>query len=107
MTSEPRGARRVDGDGHLGYVMPIGGVAAYRDQVSVVGDDRLGVHVGMAAPINSLDVHAYARHGPHSTPRSKTSGPDSRAVLTARPARSLLDVAAQHAPEADGARRLW
>src|SRR5438045_4923784 len=24
-------------DGHLGYVMPIGGVAAYRDRVSVVG----------------------------------------------------------------------
>ena len=24
-------------DGHLGYVMPIGGVAAYRDEVSVVG----------------------------------------------------------------------
>src|SRR6266508_4383745 len=24
-------------DGHLGYVMPIGGVAAYRHQVSVVG----------------------------------------------------------------------
>ncbi|HEY0971674.1 MAG TPA: RtcB family protein [Gemmatimonadales bacterium] len=24
-------------DGHVGYVMPIGGVAAYRDQVSVVG----------------------------------------------------------------------
>jgi tRNA-splicing ligase RtcB (3'-phosphate/5'-hydroxy nucleic acid ligase) len=24
-------------DGHMGYVMPIGGVAAYRDQVSVVG----------------------------------------------------------------------
>jgi tRNA-splicing ligase RtcB (3'-phosphate/5'-hydroxy nucleic acid ligase) len=24
-------------DGHLGYVMPIGGVAAYRDQISVVG----------------------------------------------------------------------
>src|SRR5438067_8341387 len=24
-------------DGHLGYVMPIGGVAAYRDQVSVAG----------------------------------------------------------------------
>ncbi|MGH7720647.1 MAG: RtcB family protein [Gemmatimonadaceae bacterium] len=33
--------RAVDGalmaDGHVGYVMPIGGVAAYRDQVSVVG----------------------------------------------------------------------
>ena len=24
-------------DGHLGYVMPIGGVAAYQNQVSVVG----------------------------------------------------------------------
>src|ERR671912_676409 len=24
-------------DGHLGYVMPIGGVAAYKEQVSVVG----------------------------------------------------------------------
>src|ERR1043166_6399540 len=24
-------------DGHVGYIMPIGGVAAYRDQVSVVG----------------------------------------------------------------------
>ena len=24
-------------DGHVGYVMPIGGVAAYRDLVSVVG----------------------------------------------------------------------
>src|SRR5260370_1155687 len=24
-------------DGHLGYVMPIGGVAAYRNQVSIVG----------------------------------------------------------------------
>ena len=24
-------------DGHLGYVMPIGGVAAYENQVSVVG----------------------------------------------------------------------
>ncbi|MFL5578232.1 MAG: RtcB family protein, partial [Gemmatimonadaceae bacterium] len=24
-------------DGHVGYVMPIGGVAAYRGQVSVVG----------------------------------------------------------------------
>jgi tRNA-splicing ligase RtcB len=34
-------ARAVDAalmaDGHLGYIMPIGGVAAYRDQVSVVG----------------------------------------------------------------------
>ena len=26
-------------DGHLGYIMPIGGVAAYRNKVSVVGVD--------------------------------------------------------------------
>ena len=34
-----RGAARVAlmADGHLGYVMPIGGVAAYRSRVSVVG----------------------------------------------------------------------
>ena len=25
------------GDGHLGYIMPIGGVAAYRNEVSVAG----------------------------------------------------------------------
>jgi tRNA-splicing ligase RtcB len=35
------GSRAVDAslmaDGHVGYVMPIGGVASYRDQVSVVG----------------------------------------------------------------------
>src|SRR5213083_1719128 len=35
-------ASRADGaalmaDGHLGYIMPIGGVAAYRDRVSVAG----------------------------------------------------------------------
>ncbi|MFA5552574.1 MAG: hypothetical protein WDA03_13290 [Trueperaceae bacterium] len=27
-------------DGHLGYIMPIGGVAAYRPQVSVAGATR-------------------------------------------------------------------
>ena len=35
------GSRAVDAalmaDGHVGYVMPIGGVATYRDRVSVVG----------------------------------------------------------------------
>ncbi|HUQ80563.1 MAG TPA: RtcB family protein [Gemmatimonadaceae bacterium] len=38
---EDVGSRAVDAalmaDGHVGYVMPIGGVAAYREQVSVVG----------------------------------------------------------------------
>ena len=34
-----RRARKVAlmADGHVGYVMPIGGVAAYQDAVSVVG----------------------------------------------------------------------
>ena len=30
-------------DGHLGYVMPIGGVAAYRNEVSPIG---VGVDIG-------------------------------------------------------------
>jgi len=34
-------------DGHLGYVMPIGGVAAYRNQVSVVG---VGFDIAWATP---------------------------------------------------------
>ncbi len=45
---EPKNDRSVSGrcqprpaalmaDGHLGYVMPIGGVAAYKEEVSVVG----------------------------------------------------------------------
>ena len=38
-------------DGHLGYVMPIGGVAAYRDEVSVVG-------VGFDMPSAATICHA-------------------------------------------------
>jgi tRNA-splicing ligase RtcB (3'-phosphate/5'-hydroxy nucleic acid ligase) len=55
-------------DGHLGYVMPIGGVAAYREQVSVVGvgfdiacgnaairtDLNLGTAPGLAERLPSL-----------------------------------------------------
>jgi len=52
-------------DGHLGYVMPIGGVAAYTEQVSVVGgsmgDDAVIVR-GTAAPgtpIETLVIGAF------------------------------------------------
>ncbi len=42
-------------DGHLGYVMPIGGVAAYRNQVSVVGVG-FDIACGNAAIRTDLDV---------------------------------------------------
>ena len=43
-------------DGHLGYVMPIGGVAAYRDRVSVVGVG-LDIACGNAAIRTDLPLH--------------------------------------------------
>lgn len=43
-------------DGHLGYVMPIGGVAAYRDQVSVVGVG-FDIACGNAAILTDLTLH--------------------------------------------------
>lgn len=42
-------------DGHLGYVMPIGGVAAYRNQVSVVG---VGFDIGCGNMAIRLDCQA-------------------------------------------------
>ncbi len=42
-------------DGHVGYVMPIGGVAAYRNQVSVVGVG-FDIACGNAAIRTDLDV---------------------------------------------------
>src|SRR5580765_7621193 len=44
-------------DGHLGYVMPIGGVAAYRDKVSVVGVG-FDIACGNAAIRTDLEVPA-------------------------------------------------
>jgi tRNA-splicing ligase RtcB (3'-phosphate/5'-hydroxy nucleic acid ligase) len=44
-------------DGHLGYVMPIGGVAAYRDQVSVVG---VGFDIACGNCAIRTDLHADA-----------------------------------------------
>ena len=43
-------------DGHVGYVMPIGGVAAYRDQVSVVGVG-FDIACGNAAIRTDLSLH--------------------------------------------------
>ena len=43
-------------DGHLGYVMPIGGVAAYREQVSVVGVG-FDIACGNAAIRTDLSLH--------------------------------------------------
>ena len=47
-------------DGHVGYVMPIGGVAAYRDQVSVVGVG-FDIACGNAAIRTDLTLDALGR----------------------------------------------
>ncbi len=45
-------------DGHLGYVMPIGGVAAYRNQVSIVGVG-FDIACGNCAIQTNLDVGTH------------------------------------------------
>ena len=47
-------------DGHLGYVMPIGGVAAYREQVSVVGVG-FDIACGNAAIRTDLSLEDFGR----------------------------------------------
>jgi len=47
-------------DGHVGYVMPIGGVAAYRNQVSVVGVG-FDIACGNAAILTDRFIHDYSR----------------------------------------------
>ena len=59
-----RVARRAEhvalmADGHLGYVMPIGGVAAYRNQVSVAGVG-FDIACGNAAIRTDLQLHDLA-----------------------------------------------
>ncbi len=49
-------------DGHLGYVMPIGGVAAYRDRVSVVGVG-FDIACGNAAIRTDLSLHGTGLAG--------------------------------------------
>src|SRR6185503_6211221 len=48
-------------DGHVGYVMPIGGVAAYRNEVSVVGVG-FDIACGNAAIRTDLTLEALGRH---------------------------------------------
>src|SRR5687768_3182113 len=47
-------------DGHVGYVMPIGGVAAYRDAVSVVGVG-FDIACGNAAIRTDLTLESFGR----------------------------------------------
>jgi tRNA-splicing ligase RtcB len=47
-------------DGHLGYVMPIGGVAAYREKASVVGVG-FDIACGNAAILTDRTAHDYTR----------------------------------------------
>ena len=47
-------------DGHVGYVMPIGGVAAYRDKVSVIGVG-FDIACGNAAIRTNLNAQSFER----------------------------------------------
>lgn len=47
-------------DGHLGYIMPIGGVAAYRNKASVVGVG-FDIACGNAAILTDRTIHDYSR----------------------------------------------
>src|SRR5690349_10396981 len=47
-------------DGHVGYVMPIGGVAAYRDKVSVVGVG-FDIACGNAAILTDRTIESFTR----------------------------------------------
>jgi tRNA-splicing ligase RtcB len=47
-------------DGHTGYIMPIGGVAAYREQVSVVGVG-FDIACGNAAILTDRTIGEYSR----------------------------------------------
>ena len=61
-------------DGHLGYVMPIGGVAAYRDKVSVVGVG-FDIACGNAAIRTDLTL-------PQIQPRLRASADEIQATLS-------------------------
>src|SRR5689334_3854156 len=47
-------------DGHVGYVMPIGGVAAYRNQVSVVGVGFDIACIAAGTPVTTADGYSVA-----------------------------------------------
>lgn len=69
-------------DGHVGYVMPIGGVAAYRDRVSVVGVG-FDIACGNAAIRTDLTLEALAGMSPEevrSNPHRFTQNRHVRAL---------------------------
>jgi tRNA-splicing ligase RtcB len=65
-------------DGHVGYVMPIGGVAAYRDQVSVVGVG-FDIACGNAAIRTDLTLESLGRN-PDEVQRTLTQLADGIAA---------------------------
>ena len=79
-------------DGHLGYVMPIGGVAAYRDQVSVVG---VGFDIACGNAAIRTDLTSPARRPRRarcrrSPTRSRTACRSASAGRTARTMRRWI-----------------
>ena len=71
-------------DGHVGYVMPIGGVAAYREKVSVVGVG-FDIACGNCAIRTDLTIDRLAGVS------AAEAAHDPRAVLESRPVRLLAD----------------
>ena len=66
-------------DAHVGYVMPIGGVAAYRDKVSVVG---VGFDIACLAACTPV-VTADGCHVPIETVARRTPSISARNRFTA------------------------
>jgi 3-methyladenine DNA glycosylase/8-oxoguanine DNA glycosylase len=73
-------------DGHVGYVMPIGGVAAYRNQVSVVGVG-FDIACGNAAIRTDLTLDSFGR-----TPEEIHASLSGLGVMPARAA-SIVSLA--------------
>ena len=68
-------------DGHLGYVMPIGGVAAYRDEVSVVGVG-FDIACGNAAIRTDLGLEDLGPDGPQRASRLSAIGDEIQDVIS-------------------------
>jgi tRNA-splicing ligase RtcB len=68
-------------DGHLGYVMPIGGVAAYRDEVSVVGVG-FDIACGNAAIRTDLRLEDLGPEGPQRESRLSAIGDEIQDVIS-------------------------
>ena len=69
-------------DGHVGYVMPIGGVAAYREQVSVVG---VGFDIACGNAAIRTNLHARRHSGPARAAAGARRRDPGRRVVRRRP----------------------